>query len=112
MASTGMRVGGLVEIRLKHLQKKIIEGDVDSRYVYKIIVYGSSSKHRYTTYRSPEAAKDIDEYLEMRRRYGENLVQDRETGRGLKILVFRKQFGIICSRSSRCLILLGKYILL
>ncbi|MGD9674796.1 MAG: tyrosine-type recombinase/integrase [Candidatus Nitrosocosmicus sp.] len=80
MASSGMRVGGLVEIRLKHLQKKII-GETGSRYLYKIIVYGSSSKHRYITFCSPEAAKAIDEYLEMRRRYGENLVQDGETGR-------------------------------
>lgn len=80
MASTGMRVGGLVEIRLKHLQKKTID-ETGSRYLYKIIVYGSSSKHRYITFCSPEAAKAIDEYLVMRRRYGENLVQDRETGR-------------------------------
>lgn len=80
MASTGMRVGGVVGIRLKHLQKKLID-DIDSRHIYKIIVYGSSSKHRYITFCSPEAAKAIDEYLEMRNRYGENLALDRETGR-------------------------------
>ena len=43
MASTGMRVGGLVEIRLKHLQKWKID-DSSSRHVYKIIVYARSSK--------------------------------------------------------------------
>jgi len=79
MASTGMRVGGLAEIRLKHIQRCYID-DFKENYVYKIIVYGSSSRHKYTTFCSPEAAKALDEYLNMRKRYNENLKQDPETG--------------------------------
>lgn len=79
MASTGMRVGGLAELRLKHIQKRFINNSKDT-FVHKIIVYGSSSKHRYTTFCTPEAAKALDEYLNMRKRYGENLCQDQEKG--------------------------------
>jgi integrase len=79
LASTGMRVGGLVEIRLKHLQKWKID-DPGIRHVYKIIVYARSSRHRYITFCSPEAAEAIDDYLEMRKRHGENLTQDKESG--------------------------------
>lgn len=80
MASTGMRVGGLAEIQLKHIQKRYLD-DLKVNYVYKIIVYGSSSsKYKYTTFCSPEAAKAVDEYLNMRKRYDENMCQDPETG--------------------------------
>jgi integrase len=79
MASTGMRVGGLAEVQLKHIQRRYLD-DLKVNYVYKIIVYGSSSKYKYTTFCSPEAAKAVDEYLNMRKRYGENLHQDPETG--------------------------------
>ena len=37
-------------------------------------------RHRYITFCSPEAAKAIDDYLEMRKRHGENLIQDKESG--------------------------------
>jgi integrase len=79
MASTGMRVGGLAEIRLKHIQRCYID-DFKENYVYKIIVYGSSSRHKHTTFSSPEAAKALDEYLNMRKRHNEKLKQDPETG--------------------------------
>ena len=79
MSSTGMRVGGLAEIRLKHLQKWKID-NAGNRHVYKIIVYAKSSRHRYFTFCSPEAAKAIDNYLEMRKRHGESLIQDKESG--------------------------------
>ncbi|MDN5847307.1 MAG: hypothetical protein L0H53_13655 [Candidatus Nitrosocosmicus sp.] len=79
MTSTGMRVGGLVEIRLKHIERHNLN-DLKTNFVYKIIVYGSSSRHKYTTFCSPEAAKAVDEYLYMRKRHGENLNQDPETG--------------------------------
>lgn len=79
MASTGMRVGGLAEIRLKHIQRCYID-NFKENYVYKIIVYGSSSRHKYTTFCSPEAAKALDEYLNLRKRYNENLKQNPETG--------------------------------
>ncbi|MDR4491755.1 MAG: hypothetical protein R2685_12765 [Candidatus Nitrosocosmicus sp.] len=79
MASTGMRVGALPLIKLKHLKKWIV--DHSGNYVYQITVYGNSSKSKYTTFCTPEAAKAIDEYLNMRKRHGESSLKvDEETG--------------------------------
>lgn len=79
MASTGMRVGALPLIKLKHLKKWIV--DHSGNYVYQITVYGNSSKSRYTTFCTPECAKAIDEYLKMRKRHGESSLKvDPESG--------------------------------
>jgi integrase len=78
LASTGMRVGGMVDIRLRNLKKWII--DSMGNHVYKIEVYASSTKDRYYTFCTPECAKAIDTYLDLRKRCGENLKQDPETG--------------------------------
>ncbi|MDR4490856.1 MAG: tyrosine-type recombinase/integrase [Candidatus Nitrosocosmicus sp.] len=79
MASTGMRVGGLVDLRLRNLKKWIIDSR-GNNYVYKIEVYASSTKDRYYTFCTPETAKAIDTYLDLRKRCGENIKQDPETG--------------------------------
>lgn len=78
MASTGMRVGALPEIKLKHLKKWNIENT--KNHIYQITVYASSIKSKYTTFTTPEAAKAIDEYLEYRSRNGDRVKQDPETG--------------------------------
>ncbi|CAN5706773.1 hypothetical protein BH23THE1_BH23THE1_17350 [soil metagenome] len=70
MASTGMRVGALPELKLKHLKRWTI--DSQGTNIYQITVYGNSPKSRYTTFCTPEAAKAIGEYLEMRKRHGES----------------------------------------
>lgn len=76
MASSGMRVGALPEIKLKHLKKWVIAGTND--YLYQITVYANSPKARYTTFCTPECAKAIDYYLEFRKRHGDNLRQDQD----------------------------------
>jgi len=78
LASTGMRVGGLVDLRLRNLKKWII--DSQGTYVYKIEVYASSTKDKYYTFCTPECAKTIDTYLDLRKRCGENIKQDPDTG--------------------------------
>ncbi len=78
MASTGMRVGALPDIKLKHLKSWIV--DNQGNHVYQITVYANSPKHKYTTFCTPEAAKAIDEYLEFRKRHGDNLKRDSQTG--------------------------------
>lgn len=78
MASTGMRVGGLVEIRLKHLKRWNL--DSIGNHIYQITVYANSPKHKYQTFCTPEAAKAIDFYLNFRKRHGDNLKQDPQTG--------------------------------
>jgi len=79
LASTGMRVGALHPLRLKDIKKCII-GE-HGNYVYQIQVYSSSSKYRYYTYCTPECALAIDNYLDLRKRYGEYLIKT-ETGWG------------------------------
>ncbi len=77
LVSTGMRVGAVHPIRLKDLKKWRI--DEDGHYIYQIQVYSSSSKYRYYTFCTPECALAIDNYLEVRQRYGEKLIKT-ETG--------------------------------
>lgn len=92
MASTGMRVGALPQLKLKHLKRWEIT-DQDT-HLYQIEVYSNSPKNKYKTFCTPEAAKAIDSYLELRKRHGENLKQDSQTGNWLPgdIPLIIKQF--------------------
>jgi Site-specific recombinase XerD len=72
LASTGMRIGAIPGLRLRNLEK--IEVEVGIK-IYKIIVYENDNEEHFT-FCTPECAKAIDEYLEMRKRYGEKLYQD------------------------------------
>ena len=87
MASTGMRVGALPDIILKHLRRWNIRydnsGSGSEQYVYQITVYANSPNHKYQTFCTPEAAKIIDEYLEFRKRHGDNIKRDPTTGNWL-----------------------------
>ncbi len=79
MASTGMRIGALPDIKLKHLKRWNI--DNQGNHVYQITVYANSPKDKYSAFCSPECAKSIDEYLQMRKRFGESsLTVDHENG--------------------------------
>ncbi len=73
LSSTGMRVGAVHPLRLKDLKKWII--DEQGNYIYQIQVYSPSSKYRYYTFCTPECAVAIDNYLELRKRYGEKLIK-------------------------------------
>jgi integrase len=64
--STGIRLGAFQGLKLKHLEK--LENNI-----YKLIVYGDSSKYRYYTFTTPEAGKAIDDYLAFRKAGGEVL---------------------------------------
>ena len=77
LASGGMRIGALPFLKLKHLTKK------DN--CYKIDVYAGTKEHYYT-FCSPECRKYIEQYLEFRTRYGENLTPESP--------LFRKSFDI------------------
>ena len=76
MASTGMRVGALPWLKLKHLKRHDLE---DGKYVYRIKVYATSKKARYFTFCTPECANAIDNYLSYRKRVDRSLVQDMNT---------------------------------
>jgi integrase len=98
LSSTGMRVGAVHPLRLKDLKRW--KTDKQDSYIYQIQVYSSSSKYRYYTFCTPECAVAIDNYLELRQRYGEKLIKT-ETGWGpqnayLIIRAFnRKSFDFI-----------------
>jgi integrase len=61
LASTGIRIGALPELELKHIEK--------ISDLYRITVYDGE----YYTFCTPECSKAIDNYLEYRQRYGEKL---------------------------------------
>jgi site-specific recombinase XerD len=77
LASSGIRVGALPYIRLRHLDDK-------SR---KLIVYEGFNEE-YFTFITPECNQAIDCYLDMRSRYGEKLNDDS--------FLIREQFDVRC----------------
>lgn len=84
MASTGMRVGALPEIKLKHMKRwNLPSMGGSNKHIYQFKVYANSPKYRYNCYCTPEAAEEIDRYLNFRKRSGDNIRQDPETGNWL-----------------------------
>jgi integrase len=68
LASTGMRIGALPGLKLKHLK--------ETKYnVYQIAIYEGTSSE-YVTFCTPECARAMREYFEFRTRCGEKLVPD------------------------------------
>jgi integrase len=63
-ATGGLRIGGVVGLRLKHLTPVLNDT------IYRIKVYDGTDDS-YPTFCSPEAKKAIDAYLDSRRRGGE-----------------------------------------
>jgi integrase len=68
MASSGIRVGAIPSLTIRSL-KKLDEG------LGLLTVYGESKKSRYVTLVTPECMSSIEEYLELRRKRGENLTE-------------------------------------
>jgi integrase len=81
MSSTGVRVGSIPSLRLKHLEK--VKVGTDS--IYKILVY-ENTNDEYFSFCTPECAKAIDTYLDYRKINGEALTQQS--------YLIRKQFDI------------------
>ncbi len=80
MASTGIRVGALPGLRLRHLKK------VKESNLYQFTIYANSPDARYVTYCTPECTAVIDSYLYYRERFGEKLDPDS--------FLLRKDFDI------------------
>lgn len=76
LASTGMRIGALPDLELRHLTK------VTEHNLYEITVY-EGTNDEYLTYCTPEAANVIDLWLDGRKRCGENLKPDTPLLRNL-----------------------------
>lgn len=67
MASAGLRIGAIAELRLRNLEK--IE------QCYKVTIYEGTDSSYYS-FVTPECASFIDSYLEYRTKNGEKLTQD------------------------------------
>ena len=65
--STGMRVGGLAAIRMKDLKY------IEAAKLYRITVYSSDLDDTYITFCTPECAAVINEYIDYRKRMGEEI---------------------------------------
>jgi integrase len=69
LTSTGMRVGAVTDLQLGHLKR------IEKYNLYQITVY-EGSPEEYTTFCTPECAKEIDTYLDYRRKAGEKITID------------------------------------
>jgi integrase len=88
LASTGMRIGGLVGLKLSHLQK------IESYQLYKVTMY-ENTRDEYICFTTPECAAAIDTYLKYRQRCGEKLAYDSNKGIWLPATtpLVRKEFN-------------------
>lgn len=68
MSASGVRVGALYELKLKHLEK-MPDG------CKSVLVY-PDSKDEYITFITPECVKYLDNYLEYRKEKGEKITQE------------------------------------
>jgi site-specific recombinase XerD len=69
LTSSGMRVGAVPLLRLRNLTKVNLLNN-NGQPIYKITVYENDNEE-YFTFTTPECVKAIDDYLDMRSRYGE-----------------------------------------
>ena len=66
LSSTGMRIGALPSLKLKHLTK------IQEYGLYQLVIY-ENTKSEHVAFCTPESAGMIDSYLEYRKRCGEVL---------------------------------------
>lgn len=91
LASTGIRGGILRSLRIRDLER------MEHEDLYKITVY-SGDKEEYFTFCTPECAKEIDVYLDFRKRHGEKITNDsylivKKFNVNLSERIRGKQFG-------------------
>jgi len=77
MASSGIRIGAIPDLRLEHLEKTQMS-------IYRIAIYDKTTSE-YLTFITPECQKAIDNYIDMRSRYGEKINDNS--------LLIREQFN-------------------
>ncbi|MDC0212019.1 site-specific integrase [Candidatus Nitrosopelagicus sp.] len=68
MASSGMRIGGVRELQLKHLE--------EMPHGCKSVLVYAGTKDEYQTFISPEAVKALDDYLDERISQGDKINSD------------------------------------
>jgi integrase len=82
LSSSGLRIGGLIRLQLKHIKR------VEKYNAFQLEVY-KKSREAYTTFCTPESRIAIEDYLEWRTRLGEKLIPESPLFR----LEFETKFG-------------------
>jgi len=82
LASTGVRVGSMADLKLKHLR--------DMPDDCKMVLVYEDSKEEYQTFLTPEASKALDNYLNERKQAGEVLHNDS--------ILFRAHYTLISQK--------------
>jgi integrase len=70
MSSTGIRVGAIKELKIKHL-KKLQENNIGI-----LSIYPQSKNSRYNALLTPECMATLDEYFEFRKRQHEKITEE------------------------------------
>jgi integrase len=70
MSSAGLRVGAVPGLRIKDLEP------VDKYKLYKVRVYSKSVKSSHVSMCTPECRSSLDQYLDLRKRWGERITDD------------------------------------
>ena len=68
MSSSGIRVGSFLSLRIRNLIP------IDKYGIYQVVVYENTSSQHYT-FCSQECRKEIDNYIEFRKRIGEETIR-------------------------------------
>ena len=71
MASTGMRVGAIKSLKLKHLTRLQNESNIGL-----VSIYAESKDHRYNALMTPECLAAIDAYVDYRRKQHEKITDE------------------------------------
>jgi Phage integrase family len=67
LATSGMRIGALAELKIRHLKK------IPEYNLYHITIYENTKDEHYS-FCTPECTKAIEEYLEYRKKCGERII--------------------------------------
>jgi integrase len=70
MSSAGLRLGAIPLLRIRDIEP------IDKYQIYKINVYAKSKKSSYFSYCSVECRREIDSYLDYRRRWAERITDE------------------------------------
>jgi integrase len=81
MVSSGVRIGALASMQISHLTEKDFQG----LKLYNVLVY-AGTRDKYFTFCTSECYNAIQDYLDYRKRCGENPLKDKSP-------LFRKDFN-------------------
>jgi integrase len=98
MASTGIRVGAIKDLRIKHL-KRLQESNNN---ICILSIYPQSKNSRYTALLTPECMAALDEYFELRKRQHEKITEES--------YIIRDKFAAFSSTTNRARPLRGQTI--